>query len=250
MSLLRSGHCSDPCLRYPWLVQCGRSVPWSSPAGNSSGFVTLCWWAISVIYWRLYQIWNIWKISCQQEAARQPSPGDRKVLGHCRCLGNMVLSQEKPWDVMIVRERDSDQLLLMVSGWCEFCDDGKRCVHNSKGNIPCGGQCFPQRCCSLPCRKWRGTRSDDKPSFAPSKRPPQTVVVAVGLSLDGSWPILGHLEGVWAAAPGCFMAFAAAGGLLCMAILKYPFPSPLALSSAFWIALIPNIIEDYYNLPS
>lgn len=100
-----------------------------------------------------------------------------------------MLSQEKSWDV-IVRERD--QLLLMASGWCEFCDDVRHCVHNSKGNIPCGGQCIPQRCSS----EWRGTRSDGKPSFAPSRRPPHMVGMAMGSSLDVSWPVLGHLEGV------------------------------------------------------
>lgn len=75
----------------------------------------------------------------------------------------------------------------------------------------------------------------------------------------GPWPGAGPNAGVavvvWASAPGCFM-FPLAAPLLqpavlrCTARLKYPFPSPLALSFTLWIAPIPNIIEDYYNLPS
>lgn len=136
------------------------------------------------------------------------------------------MSQEKSWDV-IVRERDNDQLLLMASGWCEFRDDVSHCIHNREGNTPCGGQCIPQRCSS----KCGGTRSDGKPSSAASRRPLQMVVMAMGSSLDVSWLCLGIWRGFEQLLQGCFMAFATAGGLHCTAILKYPFPSPLVLSS-------------------
>lgn len=134
--------------------------------------------------------------------------------------------------------------------WCEFCGDVRLCIHKSKGSIPCGGQCIPQRCSRpLPDWKQRVTTSDVNPHLPHPKRH----LRLLWWPWDGAWMCPGPCWGIRRGFEQLLrdVLWLLPQPAVSAAWQSWNIPSHhLSCSLPLWIALNPNIIEDYYNLPS